>query len=327
MTDNVLKISDLNVRILTENGEAHIVRGINLSLKKGEIHGIVGESGCGKTVTAKSLLRLHDEDYTEYSGSIVYDGEVNLLKLSEREMRKYRGEKIAYIFQNPMTSFDNLFTVGEQIAEGIREHLKLSKKDARKKAVELLEAVGVTPAEKRASQYPYEFSGGMLQRAMIAMSISCDPKVLIADEATTALDVTMQARVLALLKKLRDDKGLSVLCITHNFGVVAEICDTVTVMYAGVVVESGKVADIFHDAKHPYTIELIKNIQCTYNIEGEKPEITINTREITERVSGCAYAPRCEYAEKICSEEAPESYKVGAGHIAACHRCKSAGVV
>ena len=321
MSDNILDISNLNVKILTDNGEVHIVRGVNLTLKRGEIHGIVGESGCGKTVTAKSVLRLHDENYVGYSGSIRYNGEVNLLELNESDMRKYRGRKISYIFQNPMTSFDNLFTIGEQLSEVIREHLKLSKKEAYKRAVELLEAVGVTPAEHRATQYPYEFSGGMLQRTMIAMAIACDPGVLIADEATTALDVTMQARILALLKKLRDDKGLSVLCITHNFGVVAEICDTVTVMYAGTVVESGKVTDIFHNAKHPYTIELINNIQGVYNTDGEKPEIAFNKWEISESVTGCAYAARCPYAQERCFEKEPGNYSLDESHIVRCHRC------
>lgn len=329
MNENILEIKDLHVGIYTDNGIANIVQGINLNLKRGEIHGVVGESGCGKTVTAKSVLRLHDENNVKYSGSIQYNfnnTKKDILSLKEKELKQYRGKEIAYIFQNPMTSFDNLFTVGEQIAEGIREHLKLSKKDASNKSVELLNAVGVTPADKRAVQYPYEFSGGMLQRAMIAMAISCEPKILIADEATTALDVTMQARVLELLKKLRDDKGLSILCITHNFGVVAEICDTVTVMYSGKVVENGPVEDIFHNPGHPYTKELIESISSDYNLNGEKPQIISNTRDVTESVTGCIYAGRCKYAQKKCFDIEPKEHSINAKHRVRCHKCKEVEV-
>lgn len=317
MSDEILKIRGLNVEMLTENGMVQLVRGVRIDLKEGEIHGIVGESGCGKTVTAKSVMRLHDERYTHYSGSIRF-GDTDILTIKEGDMRKLRGSQIAYVFQNPMTSFDSLFTIGEQIAEGIRAHSKLSKKEAYAKAVELLESVGVTPGEKRAAQYPHEFSGGMLQRAMIAMSVSCDPKVLIADEATTALDVTMQARVLELLKKLRDEKGLSILCITHNFGVVAEICDTVTVMYAGHVAESGTVSEIFHSPKHPYTEELIKNIK--YELDsGDEDADPAPQPKSGEKHGGCAYADKCKYAQDICFREKPPLRYVSDDHFAECH--------
>lgn len=316
----ILDITNLQVDLLTEKGIGKAVRGINLTLEEGEIHGIVGESGCGKTVTAKSILRLHDEKKIEYRGNIFYGTEnINLLTLKEKNMNSFRGKKIAYVPQNPMTSFDNLYTIGEQIAETIREHLKLSKKEAWQRSLELLEQVGVTPANKRAHQYPYEFSGGMLQRTMIALAISCNPSILIADEATTALDVTMQARVLALLKKLRDETGMAILCITHNFGVVAEICDTVTVMYAGTIVESGNVGTIFHNSRHPYTQALIKNIPKSTTKREKLLTIPGNPPEITDKVEGCPYAARCFYAEELCFHKVPQAKEIEKGHFVSCH--------
>lgn len=315
---NILEVSDLHVDVLTERGIGHVVRGLDLSLAKGEIHGIVGESGCGKTVTAKSILQLHDGKKTEYRGSIRYR-DTDLLTLKEKKIRHIRGKEIAYIFQHPMTSFDNLFTIGEQISETIRQHLPIAKKEAWQKTLELLVAVGVTPAEKRARQHPYEFSGGMLQRAMIAMAISADPQILIADEATTALDVTMQARVLALLKKLRDENHLSILCITHNFGVVAEICDTVTVMYAGTVVETGSVREIFYQSIHPYTRGLIENITCGYEVDGSIPKALGKPYDITEETTGCVYAARCPHATERCFLEPPSMKQYGIQHKYRCH--------
>lgn len=318
--NKILDIKDLQVDLLTEKGIGRAVRGINITLAEGEIHGIVGESGCGKTVTAKSILRLHDEKKIEYRGSILYGSEgTNLVAIKEKSMNCFRGRKIAYVPQNPMTSFNNLYTIGEQIAETIREHLKLPPKEAWRRTIELLEQVGVTPADKRALQYPYEFSGGMLQRAMIALMISCNPKILIADEATTALDVTMQARVLALLKKLRDENGMAILCITHNFGVVAEICDTVTVMYAGRVVESGDVDTIFHNSRHPYSQALIKNIIKSKDRKETLLTIPGNPPGIMDQVEGCPYAARCGYSEDVCFKKVPLAREIGQGHIVSCH--------
>ncbi|MBE5843973.1 MAG: ABC transporter ATP-binding protein [Butyrivibrio sp.] len=257
---NILEIRNLKTGIRGTEGFREIVKNVNIDLKEGDIHGIVGESGSGKTFTAKSILRLHDEADIKYEGEIIYNG-VNLLSLSDKEVADYREKNISYVFQNPAGSFDNLFTVGSQIEETLRYVAGLGKKEAREKTYELLESVGVTPAKKRANQYPYEFSGGMLQRSMIALAIACNPQILIADEATTALDVTMQARVLQLFKKLRNEKGLSILCITHDLGVVAEICDTVTVMYQGRVVETGSVRDIFNNPKHEYTKKLLKSFK------------------------------------------------------------------
>lgn len=318
--ERILELKDLQVDLLTEKGIGKAVRGMNLTLDKGEIHGIVGESGCGKTVTAKSILRLHDEKKTEYRGCILYgDQKTSLLELTEKSMNRYRGKEIAYVPQNPMTSFDNLYTIGEQIAETMRQHLKLSAKDAWARTLVLLTQVGVTPAEKRALQYPYEFSGGMLQRTMIALAVSCHPGILIADEATTALDVTMQARVLKLLKRLRDETGMSILCITHNFGVVAEICDRVTVMYGGTVVESGSVSDIFNSSKHPYTETLIRNILKSGERKEQLLTIPGNPPEITDFMEGCPYAARCFYAGDVCFKTAPAPKEAGAGHVFSCH--------
>lgn len=257
---DILDIRGLNVYIESSAVKKEIVKDINLKIKEGEIHGLVGESGSGKSFTAKSILRLHDETAVSYEGEIIYEG-VNLIDLSESEIAKYRERDISYIFQNPSGSFDNLFTVGSQIEETLRYVAGLSRSAAKKKSYELLENVGVTPAEKRAKQYPYEFSGGMLQRSMIALAIACNPKILIADEATTALDVTMQARVLQLFKKLRDEKNLSVLCITHDLGVVAEICDTVSVMFEGRIVETGDVRTIFNSPEHEYTKHLLRSFK------------------------------------------------------------------
>lgn len=314
----ILEIKDLQVDLLTEYGIGHGTRGIDLCLQRGEIHGIVGESGCGKTVTAKSVLRLHDEKKTQYHGEILYQGK-NLLEANQKELRKIRGGEISYVFQQPMTSFDNLFPIGNQIVETILAHENCSKKEAWERTYKLLEAVGVTPAKKRAKQYPYEFSGGMLQRTMIAMSIAANPSVLIADEVTTALDVTMQARVLELLKTLRDRQNLSILCITHNFGVVAEICDTVSVMYAGTVVETGPVRKIFHESVHPYTKKLIAHLKNDYQITGEVPQISTVPYEITQEFSGCAYAGQCPYKDSLCQSKAPEVVQVGEAHTCQCH--------
>ncbi len=257
---SILEIKDLYTYIKTDDGKHPIVKKVNLQLKSGEIHGIVGESGSGKTFTAKSILRLHDEKDVEYEGEILYEG-TNLLGIPEKELSQYREKKISYVFQNPMNSFDSLYTIGSQIEETLRYVGGLDKKQAKKKTLELLESVGVTPAEEKVGKYPHEFSGGMLQRSMIALALACSPKVMIADEATTALDVTMQAKILRLLKSIRDNTNLAVLCITHDLGVVAEICDTVTVMYQGEVVETGSVRDIFDRPKHEYTKKLLESFR------------------------------------------------------------------
>lgn len=316
--DNILAIKDLKVDLLSTKGIVHAVRGINLELKKGEVHGFVGESGCGKTMTAKSILRLHDEERTEYSGSILYNGS-EILKMNEKKLGQIRGKEISMIFQDPMVSLNPLLTVGSQISEMVRFHMDLSKAQAKERAISLLERVGIYPAEKRYDQYPFEFSGGMLQRIMIAVAISCDPKILIADEPTTALDVTIQAQILELMKELQQKTGMTILFITHNFGVVAEICDRVSVMYAGRIVETSNVKDIFKHPSHPYSKALIGSIPKSGRHEKRLVTIPGAPPLLWKKITGCAFAERCGYADDLCRSKEPEYKEIGEGHIAQCH--------
>ena len=248
---NLLEIKELHVNLMTTGGIIYAVQGVNLEIREGEIHGIVGESGCGKSMTIKSVMRLHDEKKTEYQGEILFQGE-DILRKTSKEMQRIRGKEVAMIFQDPMVSLNPIMKVGEQIAELIRTKEKADKKQAKEKALQMIEKVGVLPPEKRYEQYPFEMSGGMMQRIMIAMGMSCHPRLLIADEPTTALDVTIQAQILDLMKELQQEHGTSIMIVTHNLGVVAEICDRVTVMYAGKAVETAEVAEIFDSPKHPY---------------------------------------------------------------------------
>ena len=260
--EDLLEIKDLQTDFMTVRGIVYAVQGVNIEVRKGEIHGIVGESGCGKSVTAKSIIRLHNDELSRYSGQILYNtdnGEADILKMDHKQLSDFRGNDAAMIFQDPMTSLDPIMKAGEQIAEMLRQKKHLSRQTAHDQVIEIFEKIGITPAEKRYSQYPFEMSGGMLQRIMIAMALSCKPKLLIADEPTTALDVTIQAQILHLIKELQRETGMSVIIITHNLGVVAEICDSVTVMYAGKVVESGSVGDIFDHPSHPYTKALLES--------------------------------------------------------------------
>lgn len=317
-TGNILQIKGLTVDLLSAKGIVHAVRGIDLALKKGKIHGFVGESGCGKTMTAKSILRLHDEQRTEYGGSIEYEGR-DILRLGERELQALRGKEIAMIFQDPMVSLNPLLTVGEQIGEMLRVHLGRSKKQAQQAACELLEKVGIFPAEKRYDQYPFEFSGGMLQRIMIAIAISCGPKILIADEPTTALDVTIQAQILELVKELQKTTGMTVLFITHNFGVVAEICDRVSVMYAGRIVETGGVLDLFRHPSHPYSAALIESIPKSGRHDKRLVTIPGAPPQLLGRITGCAFADRCRFATDACRTQGPPFIEVSPGHTVQCH--------
>ena len=256
--DVIVSIENLHVNLMTTRGVVCAVRGADLDIKKGEIHGLVGESGCGKTMTSKSILRLHDEKRMLYEGSIkLRDSQGNIkdiLQLPMNEVRKMRGSEVSMIFQDPVVSLNPLLTIGNQMVEMLRTHYQdMTKDQAKQKTLKLLDLVGIKPAAERYKQYPFEFSGGMLQRIMIAMALSCDPQLLIADECTTALDVTPQAQILDLMKHLQETIGMSILFITHNFGVVAEICDRASVMYAGKIVETSTVEDLFDHPKHPYT--------------------------------------------------------------------------
>ena len=313
---NLLSIRDLHVDLMSIYGIVYALRGVNLDIRPGEIHGLVGESGCGKSMTSKSILRLHDESRTRMTGEILFEGQ-DLLRISRKEMQKIRGNRISMIFQDPMTSLNPLLTAGEQISETFRQHEKCSKKEAREKSLELLEKIGIYPPEKRYSQYPYELSGGLQQRVMIAIAIACGPSLLIADEPTTALDVTIQAQVLELLKKLSDEMNMSILLITHNFGIVAEICDRVSVMYAGKVVECSDTVSIFRSAAHPYTRALIDSIPKAGYTGEYLPTIPGAPPQLLQKIEACSYKERCPLACPAC-DTSPEEQIIGDGHMEAC---------
>ena len=322
----MLTIKDLRVSFETWSGEVQAVRGVNLTLEEGGILAIVGESGCGKSVTAQSVLRLHDPAITRYrSGSIFFDGE-DLLTLPEKQLQEIRGRKISMIFQDPMTSLNPTMTVGKQIMEVIREHekgaggKKISREEAKTKAVSLLKMARLPNPEQRMGHYPHEFSGGQRQRVMIAMAMACSPKLLIADEPTTALDVTVQAQILELMKELQRETGGSILIITHDMGAVASIAKTVAVMYSGVIVESGTVEDIFYRHEHPYTKGLLESVprlgqrkdRDLDSIEGTPPDLI-------SPPAGCPFADRCPYAMKVCRDHMPEETLLSGEHRCRCH--------
>ena len=319
--ENILEIKNLTVDFMTVRGIVYAVQGADIEVRKGEIHGIVGESGCGKSVTSKSVLRLHDDKLTRYGGEISLEGDnglTDVLKLDGKQLRKYRGSDAAMIFQDPMTSLNPIMKAGEQIAEMLRAKKKLDRKQAKAQVIEMFEKIGITPAEKRYSQYPFEMSGGMLQRIMIAMALICKPRLLIADEPTTALDVTIQAQILKLIKTLQKESGTSVIFITHNLGVVAEICDSVTVMYAGRAAESGSVTDIFDKPAHPYTKALLESNPKESDTQKRMKYIEGSPPLLYEKFSQCPFAPRCKYADENCKKELPKTYKIDDGHTSAC---------
>ena len=313
----LLEVRDLKTTFRTEDGIVAAVNGLSFSVEPGTTLGIVGESGSGKSVTSLSIMRLLAQNGTVERGEILFKGE-NLLEKSEAEMRTIRGRDIAMIFQDPMTSLNPVLTIGEQIAEATRLHLGLSKKDALDKAVDMLKLVRIPAPEKRLRDYPHQFSGGMRQRVMIAMALSCDPAVLIADEPTTALDVTIQAQIIELMNEMQARLGSAIILITHDLGVVAETCENVLVMYGGNMVEYGTAADIFRNPKMPYTLGLLESLprldqagSRLIPIEGQPPNLL-------RMPPGCAFAPRCRYVMPICSEPVP-LYDFGHGHVARCY--------
>lgn len=314
----LVKIKNLKVDLMSPRGIVHAVRNINMEIDSGQIHGLVGESGCGKSMTAKTIMRLHDESKTDYEGEVIFNEEENLLALQEKQLQEIRGKEISMIFQDPMTTLNPLIRVGKQLDEMILKHEKISKAEAKARSIELLEKVGIFPANERYMQYPFEMSGGMLQRVSIAMSIACNPKLLIADEATTALDVTVQEQILQLIKKLQMEKEMSVLVITHNFGVIAEICDVVSVMYAGVIVEHGNVHDIFHHPKHPYTYDLIQSIPKSGERGTRLTTIPGTPPDLRKKMEGCPYAERCQRVKERCKKEMPVLTDCGEKHSFAC---------
>ncbi len=302
---HLLEITDLRTHFQTRVGLVRAVDGVNLYLDHGELLGLVGESGCGKSITALSIMRLISPPGKIVGGEIIFDGK-NLLRLSEEEMRQMRGDDIAMIFQDPMTSLNPVFTVGEQIAEALRLHRKLSRRAARAAAIEAMREVAIPDPARRIDDYPHQLSGGMRQRVMIAMALACDPKLLIADEPTTALDVTIQAQILELLNDLRKSRDLAVLLITHDLGVVAEVADRVAVMYTGRIVEESPVEELFARPKHPYTEGLLRSVPKLTLEEVEKKERLETIEGVvpspTDLPPGCHFEPRCHYRMPRCRE-------------------------
>ncbi len=313
----ILEVKNLKTYFYTEDGVVKAVDGVSFSLYEGETLGIVGESGSGKSVTSLSIMRLLDEKGRIVDGEVIFKGR-NLLDLPESEIRKIRGNEIAMIFQEPMVALNPVYTIGDQIIEAITLHQGLNEKDARLMAVDLLRKVGIPEPEKRIDQYPHQLSGGMRQRAMIAMALSCRPSILIADEPTTALDVTIQAQILDLMKSLQREYGMALIMITHDMGVIAEIADRVVVMYAGKVVEYGEIHEIFKNPRHPYTYGLLSSIP-RLDIEQEKlKSIPGTVPDPLNFPSGCRFHPRCEFAQNRCKEEEPETVEVSPGHYTRC---------
>ncbi|HEV8224912.1 MAG TPA: ABC transporter ATP-binding protein [Rubrobacteraceae bacterium] len=317
--DTVLQVKNLEISFRTYAGEVQAVRGVTFDLRRGETLAIVGESGSGKSVTAKSIMRLLPEaNSLVKGGEILFDGR-DLLSLSDKQMQDVRGPKIAMVFQDPMTSLDPTMRVGRQITESLKKHLGMSGNRARERAVELLEMVGIPNAEDRVKQYPHQFSGGMRQRVVIAIAVACDPQILIADEPTTALDVTIQAQILELLRDLQERIGTSVILITHDLGVVASTARRVVVMYGGKIVETGTVREIFYNPQMPYTWGLLSSIPLpTADRSQDLIPIPGSPPDMLEPPKGCPFTPRCPYAMQICAEEMPEYTTFSAEHRAAC---------
>lgn len=313
----ILEVNDLHISFHTFSGEVQAIRGVNFDLNKGETLAIVGESGSGKSVTSKAIMRLLPESNSEIkSGEILFEGK-DLTKLSDKTMQKVRGKDISMIFQDPMTSLNPTMTVGKQIIEPIVKHQKLSKAAAKKRAIEILELVGIANPEERFKQYPHQFSGGMRQRVVIAIALACNPKVLIADEPTTALDVTIQAQILELMKDLQKKIDTSIIFITHDLGVVANVADRVAVMYGGKIVEIGTVDEVFYNPQHPYTWGLISSMPTLDTEDEELYAIPGTPPNLLHPPKGDAFAPRNEYAMKIDLEEQPPMFKVSDTHYAA----------
>ncbi|MEF3275228.1 MAG: ABC transporter ATP-binding protein [Chloroflexus sp.] len=316
----LLEVRDLRTYFHTQDGIVKAVDGVSFYVNRGETLGIVGESGCGKSVTSLSIMRLIPNPPGKIvSGQILFDGD-DLLQASEEEMRHIRGNRIAMIFQDPMTSLNPVLTIGRQITEALELHLKLTKKEARDRAIELLDMVGIPSASKRLDNYPHQFSGGMRQRVMIAMALSCNPELLIADEPTTALDVTIQAQILELINRLREELGTAVILITHDLGVVAGMTDRVTVMYAGKVVEEGPTHEIFANPRMPYTIGLLRSIPRLDEERGRRlTPIRGLPPNLIDLPPICPFSPRCDYAREECLSSIPALRSVGADHRVACH--------
>ena len=313
----MLEVKDLHTSFFTPAGEVKAVNGVSFFLDHGKVLGIVGESGSGKSVTAYSIMQILEKTGKIVSGSIKFNGQ-ELVGATEKEMKNVRGNKISIIFQDPMTSLNPTYTIGKQLMEAIMLHTPRNKQQARERAVEMLRLVNINEPEKRMKQYPFEFSGGMRQRIMIAMALACEPDILIADEPTTALDVTIQAQILELMQSLQKELGMAIIMITHDLGVVAQMCDEVIVMYAGSICEQGTADEIFYNPKHEYTKGLMRSIPTVDN-DGERLEpITGTPIDLLNMPKGCPFAPRCDAAMNICLREKCERMGINDDHAAAC---------
>jgi oligopeptide transport system ATP-binding protein len=316
----LLEVKNLKTQFFTQDGTVNAVNGISYTLGEGETLGIVGESGCGKSVGVLSLIRLIPSPPGKIvEGEVLFEGQ-DLLKISGDEIRSIRGNKISMIFQDPMTSLNPVLTVGRQISEALELHLGMDKKQARERTIELLDLVGIPSAADRVDDYPHQFSGGMRQRAMIAMGLSCNPQLLIADEPTTALDVTIQAQIIDLVKRLRDELGMAIIWITHDLGVVAGLADRVIVMYAGYIVEEAPVKEVYLDPRHPYTVGLLGSLP---RLDEERPEELSSIEglppDLIALPKGCPFYDRCNYRVDVCAREMPPLKTVAINHKAACH--------
>ena len=313
----LLEVKDLHTSFYTPAGEVKAVNGVSFNLERGKVLGIVGESGSGKSVTAYSIMQILEKTGKTVSGSVKFDGQ-ELVGIGEEGMKKIRGNKISIIFQDPMTSLNPTYTIGHQLMEAIMLHTPRNKQQAWDRAVEMLRLVNVNEPEKRMKQYPFEFSGGMRQRVMIAMALACEPDILIADEPTTALDVTIQAQILELMQSLQKELGMAIIMITHDLGVVAQLCDEVVVMYAGSICEQGTADEIFYNPRHEYTKGLMRSIP-TLESDGQRLHpITGTPIDLLNMPAGCPFAPRCDAAMKICLRERAERMQINDNHQAAC---------
>ncbi len=315
----LLQVRDLRTHFFTDEGVVKAVDGVSYDLDEGETLGLVGESGCGKSVSALSLLRLIPSPPGKIvGGEVIFEGQ-DLLKLDEDEIRHIRGNRIAMVFQEPMTSLNPVLTIGRQLTEGLELHLKMDKQAARRRAIELLEMVGIPEAATRLNDYPHQFSGGMRQRVMIAMALSCNPKLLLADEPTTALDVTIQAQILEIMARLSRELGTAVIIITHNLGDVARYADRVNVMYAGKIVETATARKLYADPRHPYTVGLLRSVPRLDQVRKDKLEpIEGVPPDLINMPKGCSFYPRCAYRIDKCREEVPPLLQVDTNHYAAC---------
>ncbi len=315
--ETILSVIDLHTSFTTDKGEVKAVNGVSFNLTAGKILGIVGESGSGKSVSAYSIMQILEKNGSIKSGQILYKGE-DITKWPESKMRDFRGKRCSIIFQDPMTSLNPVFTIGYQLEEAIKLHTDRRGKEARDRAIEMLELVGVNEPQKRIKQYPFEFSGGMRQRVMIAMALACEPDILIADEPTTALDVTIQAQILELMKDLQAKLGMAIIMVTHDLGVIAQMADEIIVMYGGRVCERGTAEDIFYRPAHEYTKGLLRSIPSVDTMGQRLEPISGTPINLLNMPKGCAFCPRCDAAMKICLEEQPPETRTVDGHLAAC---------